>query len=393
MMGVIVSVNAGLPGDVAWQGRTVRTAVWKNRVVVAPMHQYAAHEGFATDWHLVNAGRFAMGGCGMVMMESTKVERRGCGTVGDLGLWRDEFVPGLARCVQFIKARNAVPAIQIGHSGRKARLTRPWEGQQPQTPDHPEMWDWDGWELVAPSAIAHSDKLPTPRAFTRDEIPTVVQHWGEAAARAHRAGFEVLEIHAAHGYLIHQFLSPVANRRNDGYGGSDANRMRFALRGQRVCIQPRAIEEPPHVRACSGKRWPSVGGSAAHSAAARMDEAPSLSWPYRTAARWRNALRFSALAVASSSTLRTPDDCSGATVPDCPWHACGGVSSCSRASPGPRCPSFEDRPGTERRDRRRARRTFLDDHQRADAHHHSDRPARAGCGARSRAPCRAVGCS
>jgi len=208
---------------------TLRSVTLKNRVVVAPMHQYAAHEGFATDWHLVNAGRFAVGGCGLVMMESTKVERRGCGTVGDLGLWRDEFVPGLARCVAFIKTHGAVPAIQLGHSGRKARLTRPWEGQQPLTRDHPEMFDWDGWELVAPSALAHSDKLPTPRAFRRDEIPTVVQHWGEAAARADRAGFEVLEIHAAHGYLIHQFLSPASNRRNDDYGGSLSGRMRFAL--------------------------------------------------------------------------------------------------------------------------------------------------------------------
>ena len=104
---------------------SLRSVTLKNRVVLAPMHQYAAREGFATDWHLVNAGRFAVGGCGLVMMESTKVERRGCGTVGDLGLWKDEFIPGLARCVQFIKAHGAVPAIQLGHSGRKARLTRP----------------------------------------------------------------------------------------------------------------------------------------------------------------------------------------------------------------------------------------------------------------------------
>ena len=218
-----------MPDPILFSPLTIRSVTLKNRVVLAPMHQYASHEGFATDWHLVNAGRFAVGGCGVVMMESTKVERRGCGTVGDLGLWRDEFIPALARCVQFIKAHNAVPAIQIGHSGRKARLTRPWEGQQPLTPDHPEMFDWDGWELVAPSAIAHSDRMPTPRAFTRDEIPAVVQHWGEAAARANRAGFEILEIHGAHGYLIHQFLSPVANRRNDEYGGTDSNRMRFAL--------------------------------------------------------------------------------------------------------------------------------------------------------------------
>jgi 2,4-dienoyl-CoA reductase-like NADH-dependent reductase (Old Yellow Enzyme family) len=207
----------------------IRSMTLKNRVVVAPMHQYASNQGFATDWHLMNAGKYAAGGCGLVMVESTKVERRGCGTVGDLGLWKDEFIPGLQRLSGFIRAQGAVPAIQIGHSGRKARLTRPWEGQQPLTPDHPEMFDWEGWELVAPSAIPHSDRLPTPRAFTHDEIPTLVQHWGEAAARAAKAGFDILEIHGAHGYLIHQFLSPEANRRSDEYGGSERNRMRFPL--------------------------------------------------------------------------------------------------------------------------------------------------------------------
>ncbi|MBS0638696.1 MAG: NADH:flavin oxidoreductase/NADH oxidase [Proteobacteria bacterium] len=207
----------------------IRSVTLKNRIVLAPMHQYASNQGFATDWHLMNAGKYAAGGCGLVMVESTKVERRGCGTVGDLGLWKDEFIPGLKRVTDFIRAQKAVPAIQIGHSGRKARLTRPWEGQEPLTPDHPEMFDWEGWDLVAPSAIPHAEKFPTPRAFSRAEIPELVTHWGQAAARAHKAGFDVLEIHGAHGYLIHQFLSPVANRRNDEYGGSDANRMRFAL--------------------------------------------------------------------------------------------------------------------------------------------------------------------
>ena len=212
-----------------FQPLQIRSVTLKNRVVLAPMHQYASNQGFATDWHLMNAGKFAAGGCGLVMVESTKVERRGCGTVGDLGLWDDKFIPGLKRITDFIKTQGAVSAIQIGHSGRKARLTRPWEGQQPQTPDHPEMFDWEGWELVAPSALAHSDRMPTPRAFSRDEIPEVVTHWGQAAARANAAGFEILEIHGAHGYLIHQFLSAVSNRRNDEYGGSETNRMRFAL--------------------------------------------------------------------------------------------------------------------------------------------------------------------
>ena len=207
----------------------IRSVTLKNRIVVAPMHQYAAREGFATDWHLMNAGKYAAGGAGLMMVESTKVERRGAGTVGDLGLWKDEFIPGLKRITDFIKAQGATAAIQIGHSGRKARLTRPWEGQVPLTVDHPEMFDWEGWDLVAPSAIPHSNRMPVPRAFSRDEIPEVVGHFGEAAARAHTAGFDILEIHGAHGYLVHQFLSPVANRRNDEYGGSDANRMRFAL--------------------------------------------------------------------------------------------------------------------------------------------------------------------
>jgi 2,4-dienoyl-CoA reductase-like NADH-dependent reductase (Old Yellow Enzyme family) len=218
----------------------IRSVTLRNRVVLAPMHQYAANQGFATDWHLVNAGKYAAGGCGLVMVESTKVERRGCGTVGDLGLWKDDFIPFLRRITDFIKAQGAKPGIQLGHSGRKARLTRPWEGQHPLTQDHPEMFDWEGWDLVGPSAIAHSDRMATPRAFNHDEIADVVTHWGEAAARAHRAGFDVLEIHGAHGYLIHQFLSPAANRRNDEYGGSDSNRMRFAL----------------EVAACVRANWP-----------------------------------------------------------------------------------------------------------------------------------------
>ena len=207
----------------------IRATQLKNRIVVAPMHQYSADQGFATDWHLVNAGRYAVGGAGLVMMESTKIARNGCGTVGDLGLWHDDFIDGLARCAAFIRNHNAVPAIQLGHSGRKARLSRPWEGGRPLQGDEPEVWDWEGWELVAPSAVAHSELAAMPRALSDNEIGDLVENWGKAAERADRADFEILEIHAAHGYLIHQFLSPVANVRGDRYGGSEANRMRFAL--------------------------------------------------------------------------------------------------------------------------------------------------------------------
>jgi 2,4-dienoyl-CoA reductase-like NADH-dependent reductase (Old Yellow Enzyme family) len=207
----------------------IRGVRLKNRVVVAPMHQYSAVEGFATDWHLVNAGKYAQGGAGLVIMESTKVARSGCGTVGDTGLWDDKFIEPLARCAAFIKKHGAAAGIQLGHSGRKARLTRPWEGGRPLEGTEPEIFDWEGWELVAPSAVPHTGKLPTPRALSHNEVRDLAVKWGEAAARAERAGFDMVEIHAAHGYLIHQFLSPVANRRTDAYGGSELNRMRFAV--------------------------------------------------------------------------------------------------------------------------------------------------------------------
>jgi 2,4-dienoyl-CoA reductase-like NADH-dependent reductase (Old Yellow Enzyme family) len=207
----------------------IKSVTLKNRVVVAPMHQYSALAGHATDWHLVNAGRYAQGGAGLVIMESTKVARNGCGTVGDLGLWEDKFIPALTRCSHFIKAHGAVAGIQLGHSGRKARLSRPWEGGKPLTGKEPEIYDWDGWELVAPSAVPYTETSPIPRALSVPEVRDLVTKWGEAALRAAQAGFDLLEIHGAHGYLVHQFLSPVSNLRHDHYGGSELNRMRFAL--------------------------------------------------------------------------------------------------------------------------------------------------------------------
>ena len=170
--------------------------------------------------------KFAAGGAGLVVVESTKVERRGCGTVGDLGIWDDKFIEPLGRLVKFIKQQNAVAGIQLGHSGRKARATRPWEGDRPLQRT-PEIDDWDEWTPVAPSAIAHSEKWPVPRALERQEVKDLVQAWGEAARRADAAGFDVLELHGAHGYLVHEFLSEKSNQRADEYGGSELNRMRF----------------------------------------------------------------------------------------------------------------------------------------------------------------------
>ena len=176
----------------------------------------------------MNAGKFAAGGAGLVIVESTKVERRGCGTVRDLGIWDDAFVEPLQRIVKFIKQQNSVAGIQLGHSGRKARARRPWEGDGP-LPRTPEIEDWDAWTPVAPSAIAHSERWPVPKALERTEVKDLVQAWGNGARRAHEAGFDVLELHGAHGYLVHEFLSERSNQRSDEYGGSEINRMRFII--------------------------------------------------------------------------------------------------------------------------------------------------------------------
>lgn len=210
---------------------TVRGLTLKNRVVVAPMHQYAADKGFPTDWHLMNAGRYAAGGSGLVIMESTKVERRGCGTLGDLGLWDDAFIPHFKRIVEFGRSCGAAMGIQLGHSGRKSRTSRPWEGGKPLTREAVAGFidDWNAWELVAPSALAADAHSPAPRALSTAEVGQVVQAFGAAARRADAAGFDLVEIHGAHGFLIHEFLSPQANQRTDQYGGSEANRRRFAL--------------------------------------------------------------------------------------------------------------------------------------------------------------------
>ena len=222
----------------------LRELTLKNRVVVAPMHQYSGVKGFATDWHLMNAGRYAAGGAGLVILESTKIERRGCGTIGDLGLWDDAFVPQLARIADFVHQCGAAVGIQLGHSGRKARIQRPWEGGRPlerAAALAAGVEDWEAWELVAPSPVPADEGSPVPRALAREEIRAIAEAWGRAAARAHAAGFDVAEIHGAHGFLIHEFLSPLANQRDDEYGGSEAKRMRFALE---VCECVRAHWPP-----------------------------------------------------------------------------------------------------------------------------------------------------
>jgi 2,4-dienoyl-CoA reductase-like NADH-dependent reductase (Old Yellow Enzyme family) len=208
----------------------IRDVEIKNRIVVPPMLQYVAERGFPTPWHITNAGKFAAGGAGLVIVESTKVERRGCGTVGDLGIWDDKFIAPLRDIASFIKSNGAAAGIQLGHTGRKGKARRPWEGDETLSAQELAVVDdVDGWGLIGPSALAFGNGYFTPRALERHEIPDAIDAWGKAAARADQAGFDVVELHAAHGYLIHSFLSPEANQRTDDYGGSEANRMRFAI--------------------------------------------------------------------------------------------------------------------------------------------------------------------
>lgn len=215
----------------------------KNRVVVSPMHQYAAVDGHPTTWHLINSGKFAVGGAGLVMMEATKVERRGCVTVGDLGLWDDTFVADFVPIVEAIHAQGAKAGIQLGHCGRKGHMSRPWEGGR-YLQSNPGVVDWDDWELVAPSAIPAAKSAPVPRALAISEIADLIERWGDAARRAHAAGFDVVEIHGGHGYLVHQFLSERANARTDAYGGAIEQRMRFAIEVA-ACVRAQWPDEKP----------------------------------------------------------------------------------------------------------------------------------------------------
>ncbi|MHA7900470.1 MAG: NADH:flavin oxidoreductase/NADH oxidase [Henriciella sp.] len=208
---------------------SIKDLTLKNRIVISPMHQYSADKGFATHWHVMNVGRYAAGGAGLVFVESTKALRNGCGTVGDLGIWDNSFIPKLTCLASFIKSCGAAAAIQLGHSGRKARRTRPWEGNIPLKGNEPEVFDWDDWTLIAPSEIAADEATDPPQALTKSQIANLIEAWVNAAQRAHICGFDVLELHAAHGYLIHQFLCQTTNRRTDAYGGSLPNRMRLLL--------------------------------------------------------------------------------------------------------------------------------------------------------------------
>ena len=202
---------------------TLRSLTFRNRVFVSPMCQYSSQDGFMTDWHLVHLGSRAVGGAGLVMTEATAVSPEGRISPSDLGIWSDAHVEPLERIVRFLKAQGAAAGIQLAHAGRKASTDAPWRGGHPVQPGE------GGWQPLAPSAIPFAPQHPVPRAVAPEELALVKAQFAGAARRAVAAGFEVAELHAAHGYLLHQFLSPLSNRRDDTYGGSFANRVRFPL--------------------------------------------------------------------------------------------------------------------------------------------------------------------
>ncbi|MCR6733319.1 MAG: NADH:flavin oxidoreductase/NADH oxidase [Afipia sp.] len=200
----------------------------RNRIVISPMCQYSADEGVANDWHLVHLGKFAQGGAGIVMTEATAVNPEGRITHGDLGLWNDAQIASLKRIASFLRANGSLPAIQLAHAGRKASMQRPWYGNAALTADDVARGD-KPWTIVAPSAIPMDDGWLMPHELTEPELKQLREDFRLAVLRAVEAQFDVLELHCAHGYLLHEFLSPLSNKRNDAYGGDRAGRMKFPL--------------------------------------------------------------------------------------------------------------------------------------------------------------------
>jgi 2,4-dienoyl-CoA reductase-like NADH-dependent reductase (Old Yellow Enzyme family) len=228
---------------------TIRNVTLRNRIVVSPMCEYSSVDGFANDWHLVHLGSRAVGGAGLVITEAAGVEARGRISPQDLGIYKDEHVDQLARINRFIHEHGAVAGIQLAHAGRKASTARPWDGGKPVSVEQ------GGWTpIVGPSAIPFDDGYQTPEALDEAGIGEIVQAFGVAAQRALDADYRVIEIHAAHGYLLHEFYSPFSNQRTDRYGGSFTNRTRI-VREVTEAIRQRWPERYPLFVRISASDW------------------------------------------------------------------------------------------------------------------------------------------
>jgi 2,4-dienoyl-CoA reductase-like NADH-dependent reductase (Old Yellow Enzyme family) len=234
---------------------TIGDVTLRNRIGVSPMCMYSYRDGFSNDWQLVHLGARATGGAGLVITEATAVEARGRITPDDVGIWSEAHIEPLRRVASFIKQQGAVAGIQIAHAGRKASTTRPWDGGAPLAADSPR-----GWQVVGPSALPFSELHQTPQSLSKNEIVSVQASFRAAARRALAAGFEWLEIHGAHGYLIHNFYSPLSNQRQDEYGGSFANRIRFFVETVQA-VRAEWPERLPLTVRISGTDWVDGGWS------------------------------------------------------------------------------------------------------------------------------------
>ena len=227
----------------------IREVRLRNRIVVSPMCQYSSAGGFADDWHLVHLGSRAVGGAAIVFTEAAAVLPEGRISPQDLGIWKDEHIEPLARITRFVRKQGAIPGMQLAHAGRKGSTYRPWEKKNGAVPESE-----GGWKPVAPSAIAFSEHYPMPSALDESGIRAAIAGFADAARRALDAGFQVIEIHAAHGYLIHEFLSPLSNKRSDQYGGSFENRTRF-LREVVLAVRRVWPERLPLFLRISASEW------------------------------------------------------------------------------------------------------------------------------------------
>ena len=203
---------------------TIKSVTLKNRLAISPMCQYAAKDGFPNDWHLVHLGSRAVGGAGLIIGEACAIVPEGRISPHDIGIWKEAHIEYHQRITQFIESQGAVPGIQLAHAGRKASCDTPWNGGGYLNLDN------KGWEIVGPSEIPFKPGSPTPNSLTIDQIEQVIHAFQLAAKRSLQAGYKIIEIHGAHGYLIHQFLSPLSNHRTDAYGGSFENRIRLLLK-------------------------------------------------------------------------------------------------------------------------------------------------------------------
>ncbi len=220
----------------------LRGVEFRNRVFVSPMCQYSARDGVPNDWHLVHLGSRAVGGAALVLTEKTAVTPEGRITPACTGIWTDAQGEAWARVAAFVRAQGALAGIQLGHAGRKGSAAVPWRGGKPLGAAT------EAWQTVGPSAVPFAADWPAPRALTRDDLAALVARYAEATRRAAAAGFQVVEVHAAHGYLLHQFLSPLSNRRDDEYGGPLENRMRFPLAVARAVRDAFPADLPVFVR-------------------------------------------------------------------------------------------------------------------------------------------------